>query len=105
MGLDLDGRRVRHKPADVSGICGRSDTIVGFAATSPSTPTRRSPPTTRRRSLPAGWNSLAGALGALGNYCKNRDMPFPWDTQIDRDDNRARMTLDGDIADAFRKYL
>ena len=35
--------------------------------------------------LPYGWNSLAGALGAFGRYCANRDLEFPWDYWYDAD--------------------
>lgn len=33
--------------------------------------------------LPYGWNSLAGALGALGTYCSNRNLSFPWESWED----------------------
>jgi hypothetical protein len=35
--------------------------------------------------LPYGWNSLAGALGAFGRYCANRDLDFPWDDWYNAD--------------------
>ena len=35
--------------------------------------------------LPHGWNSLAGALGAFGRYCGNRDLDFPWEYWYDGD--------------------
>lgn len=55
--------------------------------------------------LPYGWNSLAGALGAFGRYCANRDLGFPWESYYDQDDYRVRMKLDGETAAVFRKFL
>jgi len=54
--------------------------------------------------LPHGWNSLAGALGAFGRYCANRDLGFPWATNYG-DDWRVRLTLDAATAEVFRRYL
>jgi hypothetical protein len=54
--------------------------------------------------LPKGWNSLAGALGAFGNYCGNRGLEFPWKTRY-ASDGRARFTLDAKTADVFTAYL
>jgi len=55
--------------------------------------------------LPYGWNSLAGALGAFGRYCGNRDIAFPWETSYDNAEERARMRLDAETAEVFRKRL
>jgi hypothetical protein len=54
--------------------------------------------------LPKGWNSLAGALGAFGNYCGNRGLEFPWKTRYGSD-GRARFTLDTETANVFTAYL
>jgi hypothetical protein len=47
--------------------------------------------------LPYGWNSLAGALGAFGRYCGNRDLEFPWDYWYDADE-RTVMRMSKAIA-------
>lgn len=38
-------------------------------------------------------SSLAGALGAFGRYCANRELGFPWESWYD-DEGYARMQLD-----------
>ena len=55
--------------------------------------------------LPYGWNSLAGALGAFGNYCAPRGLDFPWTTRVDEHDSRVRLRLDAETAAVFLKYL
>src|SRR4051794_37099590 len=47
--------------------------------------------------LPYGWISLAGALGAFGRYCSNRDLKFPWDTWSDAQ-GRAVMRMSEAVA-------
>lgn len=55
--------------------------------------------------LPYGWNSLAGALGALGNYLANRGIEFPWSAVTDPDDWRVRLTMDEPTAAAVKQAL
>ena len=55
--------------------------------------------------MPYGWNSLAGALGAFGRYCANRGLGFPWESHYDAEDGRARLRLDAQTAELFKKYL
>jgi hypothetical protein len=55
--------------------------------------------------LEHGWNSLAGALGALGNYFSNRDITFPWDYSWDPEDGRTRFTMGEDVAKAINEVL
>ena len=52
-----------------------------------------------------GWNSLAGALGAFGNYLANRGIEFPWSATTDADDERVRLTMDEATAAAVRQAL
>jgi hypothetical protein len=47
--------------------------------------------------LPYGWMSLAGSLGALGRYCANRDLKFPWDTWYDAGE-RTVMRMSANVA-------
>jgi hypothetical protein len=56
-------------------------------------------------SLPYGWNSLAGALGAFGNYLANRGIEFPWSAVTDANDERVRLTMDEDTATAVKQAL
>jgi len=53
--------------------------------------------------LPHGWNSLAGALGAFGNYLGNRGIQFPWSATTDPNDWRVRLTMDEPTADAVKQ--
>ena len=55
--------------------------------------------------LPFGWNSLAGALGAAGNYFANQGIDFPWSSAEDPDDGRARLTMSPEVAAAIRKVF
>ena len=55
--------------------------------------------------LPYGWNSLAGALGAFGNYLANRGIEFPWSAETDPDDWRVRLTMDEPTAAAVKQAL
>lgn len=55
--------------------------------------------------LPYGWNSLAGALGALGNYLSNRGIDFPWAAVTDPGDERVRLTMDASTAAAVKQAL
>ena len=52
-----------------------------------------------------GWNSLAGALGAFGNYLANRGIEFPWATTTDPRDDRVRLMMDEDTAAAIKRAL
>ena len=52
-----------------------------------------------------GWNSLAGALGAFGRYCVNRNLPFPWETRENMPDERVRLCLDSATAKVIREVL
>jgi hypothetical protein len=52
--------------------------------------------------LPHGWNSLAGALGAFGRYCGNRDLDFPWEYWYDGD-GLTVMRMSEDVAAEARK--
>jgi hypothetical protein len=56
-------------------------------------------------SLPHGWNSLAGALGAFGNYLANRGIEFPWSAVTDANDERVRLTMDEDTAAVVKQAL
>lgn len=58
-----------------------------------------------RRRLRYGWNSLAGALGAFGNYLANRGIDFPWSIATDANDERVRFTMDEDTAFAVKRAL
>jgi hypothetical protein len=51
--------------------------------------------------LPRGWNSLAGALGAFGRYCGNRDIDFPWDAWYDAE-GRTVMRMSRAVAKQAR---
>jgi hypothetical protein len=55
--------------------------------------------------LPHGWNSLAGALGAFGNYLANRGIEFPWSVVTDASDERVRFTMDEATAAAVKQAL
>ncbi|MEA2128975.1 MAG: hypothetical protein QOJ85_1866 [Solirubrobacteraceae bacterium] len=55
--------------------------------------------------LPYGWNSLAGALGAFGNYLANRGIEFPWSAVTDPEDWRVRLTMDEPTATAVMQAL
>lgn len=55
--------------------------------------------------LPYGWNSLAGALGAFGNYLANRGIEFPWSAVTDPNDWRVRLTMDEPTAAAVKQTL
>ncbi len=55
--------------------------------------------------LPYGWNSLAGALGAFGNYLANRGIEFPWSAVTDPEDWRVRLTMDEPTAAAVKQAL
>ena len=56
-------------------------------------------------SLPHGWNSLAGALGAFGHYLANRGIEFPWSAVTDARDERVRLTMNEATAIAIRSAL
>jgi hypothetical protein len=55
--------------------------------------------------LPYGWNSLAGALGAFGNYLANRGIEFPWSAAPGPEDSRVRLTMDEPTAAAVKQAL
>jgi len=56
--------------------------------------------------LPHGWNSLAGAFGAAGQYFSNRDIAMPWDwTYHDTPDGRIRLKLEPEIAKVVLEAL
>lgn len=56
-------------------------------------------------SVPHGYNSLAGALGAFGNHLSNRGMEFSWPGVTNAHDERVRLTMDEAPAAAVRQAL
>jgi hypothetical protein len=97
-----------HDPAFVRTHLGaRSKTIQGLARYLADRPDR---PVTADVAADAldlryGWNSLAGALGAFGNYLANRGIEFPWSATTDANDERVRLTMDAATAAAVKQAL
>jgi hypothetical protein len=97
-----------HDPAFVKTHLGaRSKTIQGLARYLADRPGR---PVTADAAAAAlnlryGWNSLAGALGAFGNYLANRGIEFPWSATTDASDERIRLTMDPSTAAAVKEAL
>jgi hypothetical protein len=86
---------------------GRSETIRGLAKYLADRPGQAvtAEAAAEALGLRYGWNSLAGALGAFGNYLANRGIEFPWSSITDASDERVRWTLDTDTAIAVTQAL
>ena len=97
--VDSDPEFWRNPDNVKSHLVPRSDTIKGLArylAEHPDTEITAAH-AAEELGLEYGWNSLAGALGAFGRYCANRELGFPWESWYD-DDGYARMQLDAATA-------
>lgn len=97
-----------HDPAFVRAhLGGRSQTIQGLARYLADRPGQAVTADIAADALDLryGWNSLAGALGAFGNYLANRGIEFPWSATTDETDERVRLTMDEATAAAVKQTL